>query len=137
MEWFLIALVAFGLAVVARPIATSLAAEVIPFGLTSSAAWNILWGFLEAFVCVGFIVGLLIFSRRHFSRASHRLQQLDKNVFGIYIIHVFIVVGIQQALVDLALPASVKFLIAAVSGLLISYINVVLLRLIPWLRRII
>jgi glucan biosynthesis protein C len=133
----LIALVAFGLAVVARPIANSLAAEAIPFGLTSSAAWNILWGFLEAFVCVGLIVGLLIFSRRHFSRASRWLQQLDKNVFGIYIIHVFILVGIQQALVDLALPASVKFSIAAVSGLLISYINVVLLRLIPWLRRII
>ena len=50
VEWFLIALVAFGLAVFARPITTSLTAEVIPFGLTSSAAWNILWGFLEALV---------------------------------------------------------------------------------------
>ena len=86
---------------------------------------------------IGLIVGLLVFSRRQFSRASQWLQQLDKNVFGIYVIHVFILVGIQQALVDLTLPASVKFSIAAVSGLLISYINVVLLRLIPWLRHII
>lgn len=137
LKWFVTALVAFTLAVAVRPFVTSLPADVMPFSLTSNAVWNILWGFLEAFVCVGLIIGLLIFSRKHFSRASSWLEQLDKNVFGIYIIHVFILVGIQQVLVDFALPALVKFSIAGISGLLLSYLNVVLLRQIPWLRRVI
>ena len=99
--------------------------------------WDILWGLLEAFICVGLIVGFSVLFRDRFSTPNKWIGRLDQNVYGVYIFHVFILVGLQGAILNIALPALVKFTIVAIAGLIISFLNSGLIRLIPGVKRVI
>jgi glucan biosynthesis protein C len=95
------------------------------------------WGLLEAFVCVGMILGLLVIFRRYLSRPGALLAWLEGNVYGVYIIHVFIIVPIQAALLGFNLPALVKFAIVTLIALPLSFAIVAALRRIRAVRRVV
>lgn len=130
-KWLAIGLAAFFIAVITQPL-TQLFPEALTLG---GPQWRILWGLLEAFVCVGFIIGFSVFFRERFSTPNKWVARLDKNVFGVYIAHVFILVGLQGALLDIALPALAKFAIVAIVGLVISFLISALIGLIPGVKR--
>lgn len=65
------------------------------------------------------------------------MARLDQHVFGVYIIHVFVLVGFQGVILDIALPALTKFAIVAIAGLIISSLNAALIRQIPGVMRVI
>lgn len=123
-RWFAIGVVAFLIAGSRR--------DIFPF-----LDPELSWGFLEAFVCVGMILGLTVFFRRYCDRPGRWLDRLDENVYGVYLIHVFVVVALQMAILALPLPATAKFLIVTAAGIVISFALVAALRRIPAVRRVV
>jgi fucose 4-O-acetylase-like acetyltransferase len=122
-RWFVVGVVAFLLAGSRR--------DIVPF-----LAPELSWGVLEAFVCVGMILGLTVFFRRHCDKASRWLDRLDANVYGVYLLHIFVVVALQMAILDVALSATAKFLIVTAFGLPITFALSAALRSIPAVRRV-
>lgn len=98
---------------------------------------NLTWGFFEAFVCMGMILGLLALFRRFLDRPGPWLSWLEGNVYGTYLIHVFIVVPLQIAILDLTVPALAKFAIVSAMGIALSFALTALLRRIPAVRAVI
>jgi peptidoglycan/LPS O-acetylase OafA/YrhL len=136
-KWLAIGLAAFVIALVTHPKANLIPYGMLPVGISPGVLWGNLWGLLEAFVCVGLIVGISVFSRERFSTPNRWLERLDQNVFGVYIIHVFIVVGLQEAILYITLPALVKFAVVTTAALTISFVSAALIRLIPGVKRVI
>lgn len=137
-KWLATGLAAFVIALITRPYIQLLPVGMLPDALAlGGKQWGILWGLLEAFICVGLIVGLSAWFRERFSTPNKWMGRLDQNVFGVYIIHVFVLVGLQSAILGIALPALVKFAIVTIAGLIISFQVSALIRLIPGAKRVI
>ena len=125
-RWFVVGVAAFVVALAAYA-----NADRLPIGMEQ------VWGFLEAFVCVGIILGSLGLFRAYLSRPGAWLDRLDANVYGVYMIHVFVLVALQNAILGVDLPATAKFLIVTAVGLVLSFSLVAALRTIPLVRRVI
>lgn len=136
-KWLAVGLVAFFIALATHPQANLIPSGALPAEMPYGKLWGILWGGLEAFVCVGLIVGFLVLFRRYLATPNRWLERLDQNVFGVYIFHVFILVGVQDALLGYALPALTKFALATILGLIGSFLFAALLRSIPGVKWII
>jgi len=98
---------------------------------------SVVWGVLEAFVCVGMILGITVFFRRYCDRPGRWLDRLDGNVYGVYLVHIFVVVGLQTAILGWPLPAAVKFLLVTAFGLAVSFLLSAALRQIPAVRHVV
>jgi glucan biosynthesis protein C len=93
------------------------------------------FGIAFAFSCAGVSLGLLGAFRK-LVRARHPvLDSLSKNSFGIYLLHDGFVHWIQFALLPLAAPAWLKFVLAFLGGLALAWGATALLRQIPAFRR--
>lgn len=137
-RWLPIGLSAFFVALLTQPFLPLFLEDMILGSLTFLGThWGILWGLLEAFICVGLVVRLSVLFRERFSTPGTWMARLDQNVFGVYIFHVFILVALQGTILDIALPALVKFAIVTIAGLIISFLNSALLRRIPGVNRVI
>jgi peptidoglycan/LPS O-acetylase OafA/YrhL len=121
----------FAIGVVAFIIADNL--DSLPISINRGVAW----GFLEAFVCVGMILGLTVLFRRYLAAPGRWLDRLDGNVYGVYLIHFFVVWALQVAILASPLSATVKFLLVTVVGLVICFSVVAALRQIPPVRRVV
>ena len=88
-------------------------------------------------VCVGMILGLLAFFREHADRAGPIANRLSASVYGIYLLHIYVVVGLQIPLVEIALGPLTKFLIVTVVGFSLTFLVVDTLRRAPAVRKII
>jgi surface polysaccharide O-acyltransferase-like enzyme len=99
--------------------------------------FGLVWGFLEAFICVGLILGLTVFFRRYFNRPGRWLDRLDGNVYGVYLIHFFVVWALQIAILGAQWSATAKFAIVTAAAVVISFSIVAALRQIPPVRRIV
>jgi len=127
-RWFGVGTAAFVAAVVLWALGERVPAVLDP---------QITWGFIEAFVCVGMILGLTVFFRRYCAESSRWLDWLDGNVYGVYLIHWFVVVALQIAILAMPMPALAKFVLVTAIGLVISFSIVAALRQIPLVRRVV
>lgn len=126
--WFLA-----GLAIFAVMTAWAAPRLVVP----DDMGLRLAWGFLEAFVGTGTILGLLVFFRARFANPSRLARTLEGNVYGVYLIHVYAVIGLQAALRPLPWPAEAKFLAVWAGAIAISFALTALARLVPAVRRIV
>ena len=124
VRWFAVGVVAF------------LMMSILPALLPAVPFQNI-WGFVEAFVCVGMILGLTVLFRRLCAHGGRVLSALEGNVYGVYIVHWFIVVAIQAAILALAATATEKFLIVTVLATIASFALTTALRAIPGVSRVV
>jgi peptidoglycan/LPS O-acetylase OafA/YrhL len=85
----------------------------------------------EAVLCVGLSFGLIGYARDHWNHPNRWLTPLAGATYGVYLIHVFFVVGVNMALLGLPLPPFVKFLIVTALALLLSFSAIIALRKIP------
>lgn len=90
----------------------------------------------EAVLCVSLSVGIMSYAREHWDRTSLWLPLLAGATYGVYLLHIFVVIGFNTALVDVALPAMAKFLLAATLTLMTTFFVVALLRKIPLVSRV-
>jgi peptidoglycan/LPS O-acetylase OafA/YrhL len=125
VRWFAVGVAAFAVAGVLRGMGD------LPF------EFGIVWGFLEAFICVGMILGLSVLFRRFCTRPNHALDFLDANVYGAYLVHWLLVVAIQAAIIDFAWSANTKFAFVTVLGIALSFAISAALRAIPAVRRVV
>jgi len=101
-------------------------------GLVTQALLAITW----ATSCAGTSLGLLGTFRK-FTRGSHPIfDDLSANSFGIYLIHYPVVHWIQYALLSVPWPAWIKFPIAFMGGVALSWGISKVIRRIPAVRRV-
>jgi surface polysaccharide O-acyltransferase-like enzyme len=108
-----------------------------PFGATGGFTVDTLmrstW---EAFECVGLCVGLLVLFREVAPSLPRLLQMMAPSAYGVYIIHVYLVVPLQSAVIGLAVTPLVKFVLVVLLAVPISFVLAALLRRVPGLRTV-
>ena len=97
---------------------------------------ELIWatGVWESVIAVGLSVGLVVAAREWAARPSPLLAPLAGAVYGVYILHVFLLVPIQSAFLGVALPVFAKFLAVTLLGLAISFAAAMAVRRLPGLR---
>ena len=81
-----------------------------PITADGGPSWrSLIYSVWEAFICVGLCVGLLVIFREFFNKSGKFLSILSDGSYTVYIIHLFVVVGLQLGLVGSPLPPFVKF----------------------------
>ncbi|CCQ73467.1 acyltransferase family protein [Magnetospira sp. QH-2] len=113
----------------------------VAFGWLPVPYWAIkaraaLFGLWETVVCVGLCIGLPLWARAHWNGPSRWVERLAPAVFGVYVFHVFILVGLQNALLGVNFPSLAKFLLVTLLGVFLAFALALVLRKIPGLRRI-
>jgi surface polysaccharide O-acyltransferase-like enzyme len=125
--WFVVGAAVFSVA----------AATGLPrLALGTAVGPNMLWAGLEAFVGVGLILGLLVVFRLFMSAPDPWSTRLSGNVYGVYLVHIFIVIGLQVALLGFDWPALAKFGVVTLAALILSFALVALIRRIPGVRAV-
>ena len=110
---------------------------VHPFGATGGfSVGTLMRSTWEAFECVGLCIGLLVLFREFVSSAPRLLRMMAPNAYGVYIIHIFIVVPLQVAIIGLAAAPLVKFALVVLLAVPISFSLAALLRRLPALRAV-
>lgn len=93
--------------------------------------------FVESLLCVGISMAMLTLFRHFGNRSNAIISSLSENAYGIYLFHVFVVIVLQQFLVDWAADANLKFITVTVAGILLSFGLSVIMRRIKLIRRVI
>ena len=91
----------------------------------------------ETVTCFGFCLGLPVLFRDHFDFRNPFLDRLSAASYGVYVLHLPIVVLLQYAIASLTLTAGAKFLLVAAIAVPLSFLLVLLLRRLPAARRVI
>jgi len=91
----------------------------------------------EAFLCVGFCVGLPVLFRELAIGTGRVWRVLAANVFAVYVFHMPIVLLLQWALIGAPGPKWLRLIVTVIGAILFSFAftNWVILRL-PYARRI-
>jgi glucans biosynthesis protein C len=114
-----------------RRIPTRVGMTWLGFGLTAAVAVYVLAAFdvwndllatgLEALIAGGLAVGLVVGARQIFDRPKPLLAKMATASYAAYILHLYIVVGLQAAILALELTAAVKFALVAMFGIALSF----------------
>ncbi|UCH48908.1 MAG: acyltransferase family protein [Betaproteobacteria bacterium] len=76
---------------------------------------------LEAVICVGLSIGLIVLFRSLIQRASGLLAAMVMASYAAYVLHLLIVVAIQTAILGLELPALVKFALVTILAVPLAF----------------
>lgn len=91
----------------------------------------------ETLTCFGLCLGLPTLFRQHFDYQTAFLRRLSIASYGVYLVHLPMVVALQYALAHAALPAGAKFLLVALIAVPAAFLFTFALRLWPAARRVI
>lgn len=108
--------------------------------LRGDGPWNLFvyqwFGIYESLLCVFFSFGLLWLFRECFNRSSRFMNWCAQQAYGAYIVHLFVLLAVQNATDQLVLPGIVKFFMIAILASALSFILTYLIRLIPGVKRV-
>jgi hypothetical protein len=99
-------------------------------------ASGLFWSTWEALLCVGLSIGLVVLFRECANRQGRLLRLLAANTYGVYLIHVLLIVGLQFAVAGADLPPLAKFAVVTLVGVPLCFLVADGLRRLPGLRRI-
>ena len=94
------------------------------------------FGIYESLLCVFFSVGLLWLFREFVNGTNAFQNWCSQQAYGAYIVHLFVLLAVQNATDGLVLPGIVKFFIIGIVASIISFVITYLLRLIPGVKKI-
>lgn len=94
------------------------------------------WEFKEALFCVGICIGLLALFKAFCNRTGRIMQTLSENTFGVYILHVPIVVALQYAFDPVQADAFTLFIVVSLLSIPGAFLVSFLIRLIPGMKRV-
>jgi peptidoglycan/LPS O-acetylase OafA/YrhL len=97
----------------------------------------VIYAIWETLTCFGFCLGLPILFRDFFDGRNRITDWLSAASYGVYVIHLPIVVMLQYALASARLGAVEKFLVVALTAVLLSFFLVVLLRRSARVRKVV
>ncbi len=96
-----------------------------------------LWEFKEALLCVGLCIGFLALFKTLFNWTGRVGRFLSENAYGVYILHMPVVVGLQYAFDPVRTDALTLFVIVSVLAIPGSFLASFLVRLIPGVKRVV
>jgi peptidoglycan/LPS O-acetylase OafA/YrhL len=88
----------------------------------------------EAFIAGGLCLGLLVLFREGVTDSNRLVQKMALNAYGVYIIHIFVVLALQMAM--LALPPLLKFGLVTAVAVPVCFLLVDCLRCRPAARAV-
>lgn len=92
----------------------------------------------RAFTCLALSLGLVALFREHWNGQGTLARFLTRNAFGVYVLHAPVLVAVTRALHGWPAPAGVKFVLASIAGVTLSFLLVgFVARRIPGLRSVI
>jgi surface polysaccharide O-acyltransferase-like enzyme len=95
------------------------------------------FSFWESFFCLGMCLGLTVLLRERFNFQGKFSQWMSRNSFAAYLFHTPLLVAVTLALKNLSAPLGVKFLLASLLTVPITFLVSAFLRpRIPVLRRV-
>jgi peptidoglycan/LPS O-acetylase OafA/YrhL len=97
---------------------------------------TLVYSIWEAFICVGLCVGLLVLFREKSNKSGKLLSTLSDSSYTVYIIHLFVVVGLQYGLVGSPLPPFIKFTLVTLVGVPLCFALSYLIKKLPFTRNI-
>lgn len=110
----------------------------ITIGIISYIIALIFYGIdLFTVICMAVSLGLMGFFIRYVRKRNIFFESLSRNSYGIYIVHYPIVVSLQYLLLKLDCLVFYKPWIVLVAGLFLSWGFISLIRLIPFVRKVI
>jgi glucans biosynthesis protein C len=104
-----------------------------PGGLSVS---SLIWSTCEALIAIGLCLGLIVLFREYVAAPNRLVRMAAPNTYGVYIIHVFVVLPLQLGLLTVTAPAQLKFALVTVVALLVSFALTTLLRQLPGVRAV-
>jgi glucan biosynthesis protein C len=132
-DWSLMALIAILVAV-----------PFMAFGWVTGTLYDYLGGFhwqalvmavWEAFLVVGVCIGSLVLFRQHWNRQGRLTKGLAASVFTVYLIHPLVVVSVASVFSPVALFPLLKFVIAVLIVLPLSFLIGSMIRKLPLANR--
>ena len=106
----------------------------------NDGAWNNFvcqwFGIYESLLCVFFSFGLLWLFREFVNGTNAFQSWCSQQAYGAYIVHLFVLLAVQNATDSIMLPSIVKFFIIGIVASIISFVITYLLRLIPGVKKI-
>ena len=106
----------------------------------NDGAWNNFvcqwFGIYESLLCVFFSVGLLWLFREFVNGTNAFQSWCSQQAYGAYIVHLFVLLAIQNATDGIMLPGIVKFIIIGSVASIISFVVTYLLRLVPGVKKV-
>jgi len=90
----------------------------------------------EALLCVGVCIGLLALFRAFFNRTGPVMKFLADNAFGVYIVHLPVVVALQYAFDPVKAGPLTLFVIVSLLSIPCSFLISFLIRLVPGIKRV-
>jgi glucans biosynthesis protein C len=130
-----------GLLAATLPYAITVLRELTPLNMSLFSAGGmhvsaLIWSTVEACICVGLCVGLLTVFRERANRQGALVRELAAESYGVYVIHVFPVVGLQMALAASPLAPLAKFGIVTLLAVPLCFGLTYLLRRLPGVTRV-
>jgi len=108
---------------------------LLPIGTPGGAnLGSVIWSLAEAFIATGLCLGLIVLFREYVAKPGRLLLRMAPNTYGVYVVHLFVVLAAQLVLLPLAAPALVKFAVVTVVAVVLSFAATALLRLSPAVR---
>lgn len=90
----------------------------------------------DALLCVGLCISLPILFREKFNFQGKVLKKAADDSYGVYLLHPFIVIPFQCLLLDLPIHAFIKFIMATITGIILSYLICRVIKKIPRVTRV-
>ena len=90
----------------------------------------------EAFIAAGLSVGLLTWFRKRFNRQGKLMAAMSADSYFVYIIHLYLVITLQNVIIEFNIPAFIKFALVTVFGVIICFSISHLVKMLPFTKRI-
>ena len=98
---------------------------------------SLVWSGWEALICVGLCLGLLILFRDRCNAQNKWLKRLPANAYGVYLIHLLIILYCQFVVADLAIGPLAKLGLVMAVGTPICFVLSAVLRRSPFIQLVI
>ena len=104
--------------------------------LRGSYGGDLIWIYWESLLCAGLCIGLLYWFHRHLNRTTRFAAFCARNAYGVYLVHLPVVVTIQVMLEKTSLGPLTLTVIATLLGAILSYALTALLRCVPGANKV-
>jgi surface polysaccharide O-acyltransferase-like enzyme len=107
--------------------------DAVTGGLTWQSFAFSIW---EEFICVGFIVILLVWFRQRFNRQGALAKAMSDSTFAVYFVHAPVLVLLALSLRALSLYPLLKWVLVSPVAIALCFVIAYLLKRLPLVRRV-
>ena len=96
----------------------------------------LIWNIREALIAAGLSAGLLTWFRKRFNSQGKLMAAMSADSYFVYVIHLYLVITLQNIVIGFTMPAFIKFAFVTVFGVIICFSISHLVKMLPFTKRI-